>query len=409
MPSRRMIDPAFWQSETVASLNIEQRYLFIGLFSNADDQGRLRGHSALIRNTVFPYDEIALEQIERDLKTLESIGAIILYQIDGKTFIQITNWWKYQHPQWAYPSEFPAPKGWNDRLRYRAGGEVSTHNWKGELDATDDDSDPDDRGGDSPLPGQPSPNGSGYPLPEETPYIKEELPKALPIDLPEGLPKATEIGIVLGIDIGLDSKKEEDESRTCAREEKVAEIMSLYQNNITISVAPITAQEMLSDEFLDLPLAWWQEAVKIASDNNIRKWSYVRGILSRSIQLGLSPTAAGPPDSGKRLTGEPVFSSAIPPVIPEPEWIELTKEEQILEQFKEQARLKMSRGAWEQHVKPLAYLDRLNGQIRIACNRFAKEWLETRLNKILDPIAQQLVEGGFEYVVTEPNLSRRNR
>lgn len=296
MPSRRMIDPAFWQSETVASLNIEQRYLFIGLFSNADDQGRLRGHSALIRNTVFPYDEIALEQIERDLKALEAVGTIILYQVDGKTYIQIANWWKYQHPQWAYPSEYPSPKGWNDRLRYRAGGEILTHNWKGELDALDN-GHGSDNPDDEPSPEQPSPNGTGHPLPEEQSYIKEEIPIALPIalpkDLPKDLPKALEIGI--GIELGIEINEDDEETRTRAREEKVIRVMELYQNNINTFVSPIMAQEILSDEFLSLPLEWWEEAVKIAGDNNIRKWSYVRGVLTRSIQAGLSPVKVGPP------------------------------------------------------------------------------------------------------------------
>lgn len=91
--------------------------------------------------------------------------------------------------------------------------------------------------------------------------------------------------------------QEDEESRTRMREEKIAAIMRLYQDNITIGVNPITAQEMLSDEFLNLPLIWWEEAVKIASDNNIRKWSYVRGVLSRSIQVGLSPVTVGPPQN----------------------------------------------------------------------------------------------------------------
>ncbi len=89
--------------------------------------------------------------------------------------------------------------------------------------------------------------------------------------------------------------QDDDETRRRMREVKVAAVMGLYQNNINITVNQITAQEMLSDEFLNLPLEWWEEAVKIASDNNIRKWSYIRGVLSRSIQLGLSPVKAGPP------------------------------------------------------------------------------------------------------------------
>lgn len=399
MPSRRMIDPAFWQSETVASLNIEQRYLFIGLFSNADDQGRLRGHSALIRNTVFPYDEIALEQIERDLKALEAIGTVILYQVDGKTFIQIANWWKYQHPQWAYPSEYPNPKGWNDRLRYRAGGEILTRNWKGELDALDSGSRPDSPD-DEPPPEQPSPNGTGYPLPEEQAYIKEETPKALPNPLPKALPKALEIGIEL--DIELEPKEEDEESHVHEREEKVAAIMTLYQNNINISVAPITAEEMLSDEFLGLPLFWWEEAVKIATDNNVRKWSYVRGILLRSIQAGLSPITAGPPN-GKVKAAPPASPLFPPPALdsPEPERIELTPEERILTLFKERAATEgIPAPQWREHIAPMKVAGCSGGRIQVEVNPFSKEILEHKFNRVLDRIAQELSPGGFEYVVT---------
>jgi hypothetical protein len=129
MPSRRMIDPAFWQSETMSSLTVEQRYLFIGLFSNSDDQGRLRAHPSLIRSIVFPYEDVSLECIEENLKALASAECIHLYSIDGRTYLQVINWWKYQNPQWAYPSSIPAPEGWIDRVRCREGGEVMTENW----------------------------------------------------------------------------------------------------------------------------------------------------------------------------------------------------------------------------------------------------------------------------------------
>lgn len=134
MPTKRMITPAFWQSESIARLTPLQRLLFIGLFSNADDQGRLRGHPAVIRSVVFPYDDISVEQVENDLKAIEGIKAITIYESEDKHCIQVTGWWKYQSPQWAYPSELPAPAGWNDRLRYRENNQVITRNWKGELD-----------------------------------------------------------------------------------------------------------------------------------------------------------------------------------------------------------------------------------------------------------------------------------
>ena len=129
MPTKRMIDPAFWQSETMAELTRDQRLLFIGLFSNADDQGRMRAHGALIRSMVFPYDDIELDEIENDLQAIAAKECIHLFDVEGKRCLQIINWWKYQSPQWAYSSKIPPPEGWNDRLRYRQDNIVIVNNW----------------------------------------------------------------------------------------------------------------------------------------------------------------------------------------------------------------------------------------------------------------------------------------
>lgn len=130
MPSRRMIDPSIWQSETLASLTYRQRVLFIGLFSNADDQGRVKGHPALIRSMIFPYEDIALTDIQADLDAIEEVESIAQYKVKGKAVIQVLGWWDYQSPQWAYPSDLPPMDGWDDKLRYRKDGQVIDINWK---------------------------------------------------------------------------------------------------------------------------------------------------------------------------------------------------------------------------------------------------------------------------------------
>jgi len=173
MPSRRMIHPDFWRSESMARLTERQRLLFIGLISNADDQGRIRAHPALIRSDVYPFDDKPLDDIEADLNQIADVGSIQLYDVDGKRYCQILGWWVYQKPKWAWPSDIPAPDGWTDRLRYRVGNKPVKENWEG--DEGDDDADT-ERDGDE-----------AEPFPSETTV---EPPRSHSETTPESAPRS---------------------------------------------------------------------------------------------------------------------------------------------------------------------------------------------------------------------------
>ena len=109
MARRRMIDPNIWQSEDVSKLTIRQRLLLIGLFSNADDEGKLRGHPAFVRSTVFPYEDIAIADMQDDLNAIEEIGTITQYEVDGDKYIILNNWLKFQRVDKPQPSMIPDP------------------------------------------------------------------------------------------------------------------------------------------------------------------------------------------------------------------------------------------------------------------------------------------------------------
>lgn len=143
MPTRRMIEPSFWQSESMGRLTIRQRLMFIGMFSNADDQGRLRASAPIVRASILPFDDVSLSDIEADILAIEREKCIKLYTVNDARYAQVLNWWTYQTPQWAYPSLIPKPDGWSDRLRFRQSNEVITENWsrgKIEQDSIDQDS-----------------------------------------------------------------------------------------------------------------------------------------------------------------------------------------------------------------------------------------------------------------------------
>ena len=133
MPTKRMIDPEFWQSESMAELSREERLFFIGLISNADDQGRLKAHPALLRSQIYPYDEdVTPEMISLWLEAVQAVESAFVYAVGSKTYIQIVKWWSYQSPQWAYPSKIPPPQDWQDKLKYRKNNKVIMTNWDGD-------------------------------------------------------------------------------------------------------------------------------------------------------------------------------------------------------------------------------------------------------------------------------------
>lgn len=140
MTKRRMISEDFFQSEKVAEWTLRQRMLVLGIIANADDQGRIRGHPQWLRSRIFPYDDFTAEEVEADLQEISKVNdTVLVYEVEGKRYIQLQNWWEYQGLPWAKQSDFPAPDGWQDRIRmmiYKPKRWVMTLNWEGVEDCT---------------------------------------------------------------------------------------------------------------------------------------------------------------------------------------------------------------------------------------------------------------------------------
>ena len=129
MARRRMIHTRIWRSEKLIELSLRERLLWIGLITNADDQGRGRAHPGLVRSDIFPLEDVPLTEITQALLTFEDQDMLILYEAGGRPLYQVTNWWEYQGAMtWAWPSDYPAPMGWTDRIHYRQGNNVKEEN-----------------------------------------------------------------------------------------------------------------------------------------------------------------------------------------------------------------------------------------------------------------------------------------
>jgi len=131
MAKKRMLDDSLFVSEKIGTVPPLARWVLVGLFANADDQGRLSANAALIRAQTLAYDDVPLKEVEGYLQLLADAGFLQVYEADGQRCIQLLNWWNNQDwMQYANPSKLPSPVGWTDRVRLTVTrGGIVTYNW----------------------------------------------------------------------------------------------------------------------------------------------------------------------------------------------------------------------------------------------------------------------------------------
>jgi hypothetical protein len=97
MPRRRMVDPQIWRNEKVGSLPDAGRLLFIGIFSQADDDGRLNASPRFLMANIFPYDKDKTEEDIRHLRDqCAGLGLIRVYTNGKKEYLDIPGWSEHQ-------------------------------------------------------------------------------------------------------------------------------------------------------------------------------------------------------------------------------------------------------------------------------------------------------------------------
>lgn len=108
----RSIKPEFWRSDDISNLDIEDRFLFIGLWSYVDDNGVGLDKLASIVADLFaddmmndPRDTIA--RVSRGLQHLFEAGLIVRYEVDNTDYLSITNWEKHQRIDRPNKPRFP--------------------------------------------------------------------------------------------------------------------------------------------------------------------------------------------------------------------------------------------------------------------------------------------------------------
>ena len=107
MPNR-IIKESICTSDNIDQLSAFQETMFYRLIVNCDDFGRFDGRPKIIASKLFPLKDIRVQQIEDGLRALTSAELVILYEVDGKPFLQMKTWDRHQQIR-AKKSKYPAP------------------------------------------------------------------------------------------------------------------------------------------------------------------------------------------------------------------------------------------------------------------------------------------------------------
>ena len=97
-----------WEDEKLSKLDFVGRLFFIGLISQANDYGKLRGNIQLLKSKIFPYDDGEVK-IEDYIKELVSFGMIESYNVNDEQYLKINNWSKYQKVEHPSKDIIPEP------------------------------------------------------------------------------------------------------------------------------------------------------------------------------------------------------------------------------------------------------------------------------------------------------------
>ena len=95
MARSRNIKPGFFSNEHLAEVDFATRLLVIGMWTEADREGRLEDRPRRLKMALFPADNVDIDAMLYSLHDLEFIDR---YSVDGRNYIQVVNWAKHQNP-----------------------------------------------------------------------------------------------------------------------------------------------------------------------------------------------------------------------------------------------------------------------------------------------------------------------
>lgn len=102
-----MVKPEFFDDPTIGDLSPLARLFFIGLWTQADREGRLEDDTRRLKARLFPYDDVDVELLAAELHAKHMIRRYAAE--DGRHYIWICNFVKHQRPHPKEPASVIPP------------------------------------------------------------------------------------------------------------------------------------------------------------------------------------------------------------------------------------------------------------------------------------------------------------
>lgn len=108
MPNR-ILKESICTSSTIEELTAQEETFFYRLIVNCDDYGRFDARPTILRAKCFPLkiDKVTDSEVDKWLKKLHLIGLIVLYEVNGMSYLQMKTWEKHQQVR-SKRSKFPS-------------------------------------------------------------------------------------------------------------------------------------------------------------------------------------------------------------------------------------------------------------------------------------------------------------
>lgn len=88
-----------WEDPSFNKLSIQARFIFIGMISNADDEGFIRSDIGSIKRLLFGFDDTTKDEITNWGAELGGLKNIHFYSVNEESYAHFLNWSKYQKQQ----------------------------------------------------------------------------------------------------------------------------------------------------------------------------------------------------------------------------------------------------------------------------------------------------------------------